>query len=114
MSKQNTFDLTPEMEEFIEEHGYIDLKSKMGFSIYLEIEQNRVSYAEYTETFGSAINGFSIDRRTAQRMMEKAPKSDKIFPFTELCPSCDKYVTSAFKYCPRCGQALLRDLNSTI
>lgn len=114
MSKQNTFDLTPEMEEFIEEHGYIDLKSKAGFTLYLEVEQNRAAYAEYTEKFGSVINGFSIDRKMAQRMTEKEPKSDKIFPFTELCPSCDKYVTSAFKYCPRCGQALLWDSNSSM
>lgn len=80
----------------------------------MEVEQNRVAYAEYTEKFGSVINGFSIDRKMAERMTEKAPKSDKIFPFTELCPSCDKYVTSAFKYCPRCGQALLWDSNSSM
>ena len=114
MSKRNTFELTPEMEEFIEEHGYIDLKSKAGFSIYLEVEQNRVSYAEYTEKFGSAINGYFIDRKTVERMTKKAPKYDNNMFGMELCPSCDKFISNTFKYCPRCEQALLRDLNSTI
>ena len=114
MSKRSTFELTPEMEEFIEEHGYIDLKSNAGFSIYLEVEQNRVSYAVYTEKFGSTINGYFIDRKMVDRMTEKAPKYDNNMIGIELCPSCNRYVSSAFKYCPRCGQALLRDLNSTI
>ena len=114
MSKRNTFELTPEMEEFIEEHGYIDLMSKEGFSIYLEVEQKRVSYAVYTEKFGSTINGYFIDRKMVERMTEKAPKYDNNMLGIELCPSCNRYVSNAFKYCPRCGQALLRDLNSTI